>query len=88
MSEPTKRTVTKHGDGVQTGDTIEEFEAKCSVELGVLAKGEIQVKSVKVYAETEQEAGDRALAELQRLQAKIAAGIMDNFRAEAEKAAK
>src|SRR3990167_5070731 len=76
--QPTKtiRTVTRPEppwDAGRVGTITEttETEAKFSVELKELAKGGIQVESVKVYADTEQEAGDRALTEMLRLRAKI-----------------
>ena len=41
---------------------------ECSVVLGTTAKGEAQIKSVKVYAATAQEAADQALATFRSLQ--------------------
>lgn len=65
MSEPTKWTLTKE-DG-----SIEEWAALCSVEIGETAKGEAQVKSVKAYAATAEEAGRAALAEFHRLRVAV-----------------
>ena len=66
MDKPTKRTQFRYSTN---GDQeITETEDKCSVELKMLAKGGILIESVKVFANSEQEAGDRALALLLRLQ--------------------
>ena len=60
MSEPTKRTVHQIDDsGEMTATTHEHLS---SVELGMTAKGEPQLKSVKVYGPTAQAAADEALA--------------------------
>ena len=72
MTQPTRTkttTLTNVGSITVVGET--ETEAKHSVEITVLANGTIKPTSVKVYALTETEAGDRALAEVVRLQAKI-----------------
>ena len=66
--EPTKKVVMVGEPGGYT-ETTEE--ALCSVELGETAKGEAQVKSVKVYAATAEEAGDQAMAEFWRIKANI-----------------
>ena len=44
-----------------------EWAPLCSVELGETAKGELNIKSVKVYASSVEEAGAAALAEYHRL---------------------
>ena len=49
----------EHGEPVSS--TEETNESLCSVELGETAKGEVQVKSVKVYAATAGEASLQAL---------------------------
>ena len=68
MEKPTRRV-----ERTQNTDGYEEraFEPVCSVELGETAKGDVQVKSVKVYAATVEEAGNQALAEFLRLKAEI-----------------
>ena len=71
--EPTKKVTRtyafdSHGPVEQDyTDTTEE--CLCSVELGETAKGEAQVKSVKVYAATAKEAGAQAIAEFWRIKA-------------------
>ena len=76
MDNPTKTikrsVVSDLGTPLLPGAFIEtETEAKCSVELKTLAKGGILVESVKVFSNSEQDAGDRALAEMLRLQGLI-----------------
>ena len=59
--EPTKVVESLYryeDDGSEKVATHETYEFLCSVELGETAKGEAQVKSVKVYAATVKEAGD------------------------------
>lgn len=64
MADPTKIVRRFHkADGVDE-DT---YEALCSVEIGETAKGDIQVKSVKVYAQSVEDAGGAALREFLRL---------------------
>ena len=65
----TKRTEwAVHDDG----STESTWETLCSVEIGESAKGEVSVKSVKVYGRTAEEAGTQALAEFQRLKEALA----------------
>ena len=79
MTQPTRtlRRTIQHRDDTRHLGPLEdlvvevEHDAKHSVEITVLANGTIKPTSVKVYALTETEAGDRALAEVVRLQAKI-----------------
>ena len=59
-------------DGIDHGGTAKTYEDLCSAELGVTAKGEPQVKSVKVYAATAQEAADRVLATFKWLSDELA----------------
>ena len=68
MAEPTK-TVTMRDDS-ESGEEWTETttEHLSSVELGMTAKGEPQIKSVKVYASTAQEAGEKAMVTLVALQ--------------------
>ena len=69
MAEPTKTTKTIIE--AVTGNMVQEsWEPLCSVEIGETAKGEVQVKSVKVYAATVEEAGRLAVAEYERLRGK------------------
>ena len=69
----TERVYTHKADGTPVAMTEETDEALCSVELGETAKGEVQVKSVKVYAATAQEAAQEALATFRTLLADLAA---------------
>ena len=62
MAGPTKQ-VTRERDVDTT------YEDLCSVEIGATAKGEAQIKSVKVYAANSDDAADQALATFRRLQA-------------------
>ena len=66
---PTKRTVRDVGNFGYSENT---FESLCSVEIGETAKGELTVKSVKVYGRTAEEAGTQALAEFRRLKETLA----------------
>ena len=59
MSEPTKRVVHQVDDGGEMTETTHEDLS--SVELGMTAKGEPQIKSVKVYGPTAQAAAEEAL---------------------------
>ena len=62
MAEPTKTTKTIIE--AATGNMVQEsWEPLCSVEVGETAKGELTVKSVKVYAATAEEAGRQAMEE-------------------------
>ena len=63
MTQATKiiRRAVDIVNGEQAGFTERTFEALCSVELGATAKGEPQVKSVKVYATDSREAAQQAL---------------------------
>ena len=60
MADPTKN-VTRHVDedtGLYQETTHEDL---CSVELGATAKGDPQIKSVKVYSQGAQWAAEEAL---------------------------
>lgn len=59
-------------DWVPTGRE-EETTPLCSVEIGQTAKGEVQVKGVKVYAVDVKDAEEQCLASLRRIQASILA---------------
>ena len=50
------------------------IEALCSVEIGATAKGEVQIKSVKVYAANADDAADQALATFRKIQDAMAEG--------------
>ena len=63
-------TVQRNVDGNGSFVESQSFPV-CSVELGETAKGDIQVKSVKVYAATIEDAGRTALTEFLRLKATI-----------------
>ena len=63
-SPTTTRTTTFDKEGNISEETREFL---CSVEVGETAKGELTVKSVKVYAATAQEAGRQAMEEYRRL---------------------
>ena len=54
--------------------TTHTYEDLCSVELGATAKGEPQVKSVKAYAFTPQEAAEKALETFNWLSDELAKG--------------
>ena len=56
------RTTAFGNSGESLGYTDTTEEHLCSVELGATAKGDPQIKSVKVYAATPQEAAEEALA--------------------------
>ena len=59
IGRPTKRIVMDmSSEECQLETTYEDLS---SVELGMTAKGEPQIKSVKVYAATAQEAGEKAM---------------------------
>ena len=66
MREPTKQIVMDKTSILEQTETT--YEDLSSVELGMTAKGEPQIKSVKVYASTAQEAGEKALVTLVALQ--------------------
>ena len=57
--EPTKRVEMEVDDKENLTETT--YEHLSSVELGMTAKGDAQIKSVKVYGPTAQEAGEKAL---------------------------
>ena len=59
--------------GSETQET--ETEAKASVEVGETAKGDLTIKSIKVYANDVTEAGRAALAEYRRLKAEIMTAV-------------
>ena len=64
IKAPTRRVERVQSD---TGYEESAFEPLCSVELGETAKGDVQIKSVKVYSQSIVEAGEQALAEFLRL---------------------
>ena len=61
---PTRETI-RNADADGFNECV--YDSVCSVELGETAKGDVQVKSVKVYAKNVEEAGRTALAEFRRL---------------------
>ena len=67
--EPTKKVVMAGEPGGYTETTEEVL---CSVELGATAKGETQIKSVKVYSTTSQQAALEALETLTWLKDQLA----------------
>ena len=67
MAEPTRRL-----ERTETGEV--ETDSLSSVELGENAKGEVSVKSVKVYHANVAEAGRLALAEFRRLHIELSSG--------------
>ena len=70
-STPSKVVTTVHGyddNGNEITASEVTYEAQCSVEIGATAKGEVQIKSVKVYAENADDAADQALATFRRIQ--------------------
>ena len=62
MAGPTKQVIRDR-------DLDTTYEDLCSVEIGATAKGDAQIKSVKVYAANSDDAADQALATFRRLQA-------------------
>lgn len=70
MADPTKTVTTTVNE---QGERIEEIhhEDLCSVEVGATAKGDAQIKSVKVYAQDVQEAAEKALKTFNWLRGQI-----------------
>ena len=69
----TIETVYYHNENGIPESTVEVTEEHlCSVELGENAKGEVQVKGVKVYAATAGEAAIQAVAALRELRSYLA----------------
>ena len=64
MADPTRRLERTEAGEVET-------DSLSSVELGESAKGDVSVKSVKVYHANVAVAGEQALAEFRRLQAAL-----------------
>ena len=66
MTDPTKKVVREYKDtGFGRGQAAQDYtdtteEHLCSVELGATAKGGVQIKSVKAYALTVDEAAESA----------------------------
>ena len=81
MQKPTKTVITqyKERDEAEPRDAITEttIEALCSVEIGATAKGDVQIKSVKVYASNPNDAADQAMATFRRIQDSLSNGKSD-----------
>ena len=73
LGEPTKVTMRKY-DEQGRADEETTYEDLCSVEIGVTATGEAQIRSVKVYAASAYEAADAAIETFRHLQGALAPG--------------
>ena len=77
MTEPTKTVTHEYFPG---GEKETTSEALCSVEIGATAKGDVQIKSVKVYAADPNDAADQALATFRRIQDALAIDAAEHER--------
>ena len=71
-TKKTELQTTYNERGMPVSSTEETNESLCSVELGENAKGEAQVKSVKAYAATLEEAAAEAMAAFKALRSYLA----------------
>ena len=73
MSDPTRKTTREYkmDGGMELGWDETTEEDLCSVELGATAKGDPQIKSVKVYAQDPDAAAEKALATFRWLEEQL-----------------